>query len=142
MTYQEVLTYTKYQPKTNEKAIAGKITGLIKLNEFVTWQAKHFGISQELTSKITAFKKPFHFRDEQLKGPFSFIKHDHYFEEVDGYVIMKDIFNFQSPFGLIGKIVDKLIPTKYLKKLLIERNNVIKDYAETEKWKLALIDYT
>jgi len=124
--------------KTSEKAIVGRTTGLIELDEFVTWQAKHFGVLQELTSKITAFKRPFHFRDEQLKGPFKSIKHDHYFEQGDDYVIMKDIFNFQSPFGLIGKMVDKLILANYLKELLIERNNVIKEYAETEKGKLLL----
>ncbi|CAN5806307.1 hypothetical protein BH11BAC4_BH11BAC4_14910 [soil metagenome] len=51
---------------TNEKAIDGKTTGLINPGEFVTWQATHFGISQKLTSTITHFNRPFHFRDEQL----------------------------------------------------------------------------
>jgi hypothetical protein len=51
---------------------------------------------------------------------------------------MKDIFKFRSPFGFIGKLVDKIILTDYLKKLLIERNNIIKEYAETEKWKSVL----
>jgi ligand-binding SRPBCC domain-containing protein len=126
--------------KTNEKAIDGKTKDLINLDEFVTWQAKHFGITQKLTSKITAFKRPFYFRDEQQKGAFKYIIHDHYFEAQTGYVIMKDIFKFQSPFGIIGKLIDKIILTGYLKKLLIERNNIIKEYAETEKWKLVLKD--
>ncbi|MEO6638621.1 MAG: SRPBCC family protein [Ginsengibacter sp.] len=94
---------------TNEKAIAGKVKGLIGLHEFVTWEAKHFGITQKLTSKITAFSPPFHFRDEQQQGPFKYIIHDHHFEIDNGNVIMKDIFNFQSPFGYIGKVVDKNI---------------------------------
>ena len=88
---------------TNEKAIAGKMNGLINFGETVTWQATHFGITQKLTSKITAFNKPFHFRDEQLRGIFKFIIHDHYFSAGKDCVIMKDIFNFQSPFGYIGK---------------------------------------
>jgi hypothetical protein len=37
--------------QTHEKAIAGRTTGLIELNEFVTWQATHFLITQKLTSK-------------------------------------------------------------------------------------------
>jgi ligand-binding SRPBCC domain-containing protein len=72
---------------TNEKAIAGTVNGLINLNEHVTWQAKHFGITQQLTSKITAFDRPLYFRDEQVKGAFKFIIHDHYFEASDGTVI-------------------------------------------------------
>ncbi len=124
--------------KTNERAIDGKTSGLIDLNEFVTWQASHFGIMQKLTSKITLFERPLHFRDEQQNGPFKFIKHDHYFEKHDDYVVMKDVFNFQSPFGLIGKLLDKIVLTNYLKNLLIDRNKVIKEYAETEKWKSIL----
>ncbi|MEO8108527.1 MAG: SRPBCC family protein [Ginsengibacter sp.] len=123
---------------TNEKAIDGKTQGLINLNEFVTWQAKHFGITQKLTSKITVYDRPFHFRDEQQKGAFKYIIHDHYFEIHDGKVIMKDIFNFRSPYGFLGKAVDKIVLTSYLKKLLIARNKIIKEYAETEKWKLVL----
>ena len=30
--------------KTNERAIDGRTMGLINLNEFVTWEATHFGI--------------------------------------------------------------------------------------------------
>ena len=86
---------------TKEKAIDGVTAGLINLNEFVTWQAVHFGVKQKLTSKITAFKRPFHFRDEQVKGAFKFIIHDHYFTIKNDVVIMKDVFSFQSPFGFL-----------------------------------------
>jgi|SRR3954465_12342153 len=125
---------------TNEKAIAGRTSGLINLNESVTWQATHFGIRQKLTSKITSFERPFHFRDEQLKGAFKFIMHDHYFEEQNGKTIMKDVFSFQSPLGMFGQLFDKLVLTEYLKKILVERNSLIKEYAETTKWKLILND--
>jgi ligand-binding SRPBCC domain-containing protein len=124
--------------KTNEEAIDGTTKGLIKLNEFVTWQATHFGIKQKLTSKITAFNSPIYFRDEQIKGIFKSIYHEHKFEVVDGKVIMTDLFKFESPFGIFGQLFNKLILTRYLTKLLVERNNIIKEFAETEKWKLLL----
>lgn len=121
--------------KSNEKAINGKTTGLIGLDEFVTWQATHFGITQKLTSKITKYHRPFHFKDEQTKGIFKLLNHDHYFEVKNDIVIMKDIFEFQSPFGIIGNLFNYLILTNYMKKLLDERNKIIKNFAETEKWK-------
>lgn len=124
---------------TNEKAVSGRTSGLIDLNETVTWQATHFGIRQKLTSKITAYARPFHFRDEQLKGAFQYIVHDHYFEQHDGKVVMKDIFRFQSPFGILGQVFDKFVLTKYLTKFLSERNDLIKDYAESTKWKSVLM---
>ena len=123
---------------TKEKAIAGLISGLIGLNESFTWQANHFSVKQKLTSKITAFHRPFHFRDEQQKGAFKYMVHDHYFESDRDSVLMKDIFCFRSPLGLCGKLFDKAVLTGYLSKFLIARNLVIKEYAETEKWKSVL----
>jgi ligand-binding SRPBCC domain-containing protein len=123
---------------TNEEAIGGTTTGLINLGEFVTWQATHFGIKQKLTSKITTFNRPFHFRDEQQKGIFKSLLHDHFFETNGTTVTMKDVFVFDSPLGLLGKIANNLLITNYLTALLIKRNNIIKEFAETEKWKLVL----
>jgi ligand-binding SRPBCC domain-containing protein len=124
--------------KTNEKAIAGKTKGLIELNETVTWEATHLGVRQKLTSKITAFERPFHFRDEQHKGIFKFIQHDHYFVEKEIGVLMLDIFHYQAPLQPLGKLVEDLFLTKYLKKFLLERNQIIKEYAETELYKTIL----
>lgn len=123
---------------TNEKAIDGKTSGLINFNEFVTWQATHFGIRQKLTSKITAFNRPYYFRDEQIKGAFKYIVHDHNFELHADHVIMKDIFRFQSPVGFIGKLFDRTILKNYFRNFLLKRNAIIKEYAETEKWRSVL----
>lgn len=123
---------------TKERAIAGRTQGLIESGESVTWQAIHFGFRQKLTSKITAFERPFHFRDEQVQGIFKSIKHDHYFEKTDGGVLMKDVFDYEAPCGLTGRIFEKLILTRYLKKFLERRNVVIKHYAETDLHKTLL----
>lgn len=125
--------------RTKEKAIAGRTSGIIQLNETVTWEALHFGIKQRLTSVITQYNRPFHFRDEQLKGVFKNFKHDHYFEIIGDVVLMTDSFEFESPYGIFGKLFNKLILTGYLKKFLLERNKVIKKFAESEKWKELLI---
>lgn len=117
--------------QTRERAIAGRTSGLIGADEIVTWQATHFGIRQQLTSKITAYDRPFHFRDEQLKGAFRFIKHDHYFSSIEGGTLVKDVFCFQSPLGILGRVVDAVIMKRYLTRFLIKRNNMIKNVAES-----------
>ena len=48
---------------------------------------------------------------------------------------MTDIFDYQSPFGIFGKLADNLFLKKYLVALLTERNRVVKEFAETDKWK-------
>jgi ligand-binding SRPBCC domain-containing protein len=120
---------------TNEVAIAGVTAGLINFHEFVTWQATHFGVRQKLTSMITIFNRPFHFRDEMIEGTFKSIIHDHHFQLENNFVIMEDVFHFESPFGIFGKLFNKFILTKYLSKLLTERNKIIKTFAENGKWK-------
>ncbi len=125
--------HTLSTAKTKEKAIAGKTSGLIGMNETVTWQATHFFVRQTFTSKITAYNRPFHFRDEQQKGPFRLFSHDHLFSETDTGTLMKDSLHFQSPAGLLGKLVDRMVLTRYLKRFLIERNDMIRHFAETGK---------
>lgn len=120
---------------TNEQAIAGKTSGLISGDEYVTWRALHFGFYQTLTSTITTFEPPFSFTDEMTKGPFKSIKHLHLFEEQDGKTVMTDEFDFSSPLGILGKIADQLILRSYLENLLKKRNQIIKHYAETDLWK-------
>jgi hypothetical protein len=38
---------------TKEQAVAGVTHGLIGLNDEVTWEARHFGVRQRLTVRIT-----------------------------------------------------------------------------------------
>jgi ligand-binding SRPBCC domain-containing protein len=115
---------------TSEQAITGRTSGLIGLGETVTWRAKHFGIWQNLTSKITRFEYPNYFTDEMMTGAFKSFKHDHVFSSVDGQTIMKDVFEYESPLGLLGKLANFLFLTSYMRKLLLIRNRVIKEAAE------------
>ncbi|MFA6276714.1 MAG: SRPBCC family protein [Pedobacter sp.] len=118
--------------KTNEKAISGRTSGLCELGDEVTWKAKHFGIYQTLSSKITKLKAPYYFQDCMLKGAFSFIKRDHFFEETNGVTEMKDVFAYGVPYGIFGKLFNRIILKNYMIALLTERNRVVKKIAEKE----------
>jgi ligand-binding SRPBCC domain-containing protein len=124
---------------TNEEAIAGKTSGLIGMGESVTWKAKHFGITQLLTSRITAFEKPHFFTDEMVTGAFARFKHEHIFAEADGVVIMTDVFDYTSPYGIFGRIADILFLKHYMTNLLTERNRIVKEYAEDKNWQIELL---
>lgn len=118
--------------KTNEKAIAGRTSGLIELGETVTWRAKHFGIYQKLTVKITEFESPHFFVDEMVRGAFKGFRHEHHFSKLGKGTLMLDIFDYESPFGILGKLVDYLVLEKYMAQFLTERNLVIKEIAESQ----------
>lgn len=116
--------------QTGEQAIAGRTSGLIELGESVTWRAKHFGVWQTLTSKITEMYRPNYFVDEMVDGAFHSFKHEHHFIQEEERVIMKDIFTYKSPLGVLGKVADVLFLKKYTYNLLVVRNEVVKQYAE------------
>lgn len=100
--------------KTSEVAIAGITSGLINLNETVTWRGKHFGIYLTHKSRITAMNFYDYFVDEMEEGKFKFFKHEHFFEEQNGITIMKDKMHYETPFGIFGKVFDSLFLKKHL----------------------------
>lgn len=118
-----------------EKAIAGVTTGLIGLNETVTWEAEHMGGVQELTSKIVEYNQPTLFVDEMQEGAFLYMRHEHHFQEKNGNTVMIDRFRFKSPFGFFGKLANALFLKRYMKNILINKNAFIKEYAETDQHK-------
>ncbi len=120
---------------TDERPIAGKTSGLINLGETVTWEATHFGIRQQLTSKITIYEPYVKFGDTMVSGAFARFDHEHFYEEIDGKTLMKDIFDYDSPLGFLGKIADFLFLESYMTSLLEKRNETIKRVAESDDWK-------
>lgn len=112
---------------TNERAIAGRTDGLIELGETVTWQAKHVGMTRRMTVKITAVDRPTHFRDEQIDGPFKHFVHNHFFEDLgNGVTRMRDVIDFASPFGALGRIVDRVLLAWYLRRVIVQRADSIR----------------
>ena len=120
---------------TREKAIGGRTSGLIELHETVTWEARHFGIMQNLTSVITDVISPTFFADEMVRGAFKCFRHEHHFSEKDGVTTLIDIFDYTSPFGFLGRLFDLLVLKAYMRKLLQKRNEVLKAYAESDRWR-------
>ena len=73
-----------------------------------------------------------------VRGTFRRLDHDHFFEIQGDLTIMKDVFDFTSPLGLLGRMAEALFLESYMRRFIIERNDVIKKTAEGEGWKLYL----
>lgn len=121
---------------TSEKAIAGITSGLIGMDEEVTWEATHFFVRQHLTSRITAFQRPSYFRDSQVRGAFRRFDHDHFFEFAGGKTRMRDGFDYDSPWGFLGRVADRLFLEDYMRKLVIARAEAVKMAAELQVGKI------
>lgn len=116
--------------QTNEKAIDGVTSGLINYNETVTWRGKHFGFYLTHKSRMTAMDFYDYFVDEMEEGKFKSFKHEHSFVEKDGKTVMIDNLNYETPFGIFGRLFDKILLKKHLTNFIIQRNKVLKELAE------------
>lgn len=130
--------HRKSMAHTGEEAIGGTTSGLIGLDETVTWKARHIMRKRVMKSKITAMVRPFSFTDEMVSGDFKRFKHEHHFKSIENGTLLIDLLDFEAPYGNLGKVANQLFLTNYLKKLLEQRNQMIKEYAESEKWRFVL----
>jgi ligand-binding SRPBCC domain-containing protein len=122
-----------------EKIIDGTMSGLMNLNDTVTWTAKHFFKQRRLKVRITKLQRPEYFVDEQETGDFKMMKHEHYFKLIENGTIMIDQFHFEIPKGLIGRLINNFYLENYMTQLLKERNKLIKEVAEGNLWKQYLV---
>lgn len=120
---------------TRERAVAGKQSGLLELGDEVTWRARHLGVWQELTSRITVLERPRHFRDSMVRGAFAGFDHDHFFTPAPGGTIIRDVFDFRAPLGPIGWLVERLFLTAYMRRFLTARLRALKVLAESDEWR-------
>jgi ligand-binding SRPBCC domain-containing protein len=118
-----------------EKVIAGIETGLMNKEDMVTWKAVHLFKNRILKVQITEMNAPHFFKDEMLEGDFEEMKHEHYFKPSGDETLMIDKFYFSSPFGILGKLVNKLFLKTYMTRLLERRNSEIKKIAESTQCK-------
>lgn len=105
----------------------------------MTWEARHFGVTQQLESEITAFEYPIMFEDTMLKGAFKSLRHVHAFEQTEQGTLMRDTFNYAAPFGPFGKLAERVFLTRYLRRFIKVKNAHLKAVAESEEWEKYLI---
>jgi ligand-binding SRPBCC domain-containing protein len=124
--------HKKSTAKSKETAIAGVTSGVINKGETVTWRGKHFGVYLTHKSVISEMKIPSYFVDEMLEGKFKSFRHEHIFSEKNEKTIMLDTIQYETPFGIFGKLFDMIVLKNHLQKFISERNEYIK-YLSEEK---------
>ncbi|MHA4845439.1 SRPBCC family protein [Flavitalea antarctica] len=127
--------HKKSMAKTGEQAVSGTTMGLIGAGETVTWKAKHLMKTRIMKIKVSEMNRPLSFVDEMVEGDFKSFRHQHHFKQIDNGIFMIDIVDFESPYGKLGRVLNSIYLTKYLRTLLESRNEFIRNFAESNKWK-------
>lgn len=111
---------------SGERAVAGVTSGVMGAGETVTWRARHFGVRIRMTSQITAYERPARFIDQQITGPFARWWHEHEFVADGDNTLMIDRIAFAAPLGVLGRIAERLVLDRYMRRLILERNAWLK----------------
>jgi ligand-binding SRPBCC domain-containing protein len=69
-----------------------------------------------------------------LRGAFSHVRHDHFFELAEGGTLMRDVFEYAAPLGLVGRFAERLFLTAYMRRFLKARNRELETVAESSEW--------
>ncbi|MFW6774302.1 SRPBCC family protein [Nocardioides sp. CPCC 205120] len=116
---------------SEERATTSSGSRRLGLGDEVTFRARHLGLVWTLTSRVTALDRPHRFVDEQVRGPFRAMRHEHEFHERGaGRTEMVDRMTFTAPLGPVGAVVARAVLAPYLRRLLRQRAAYVQQVAE------------
>lgn len=85
------------------------------------------GIKLNWMTEIAHVKDGEYFIDEQRFGPYALWHHEHHFAAIKGGVKMTDILNYAIPYGFIGRLSNRLLVGKEIKKIFTYREKAVND---------------
>ena len=112
-------------------AIGGKTSGLATKGDSTQWRATFFGLKFRLTTQIDQFAPPGMFREVMTRGLFKSFSHT-YRLSIDGqHTVLEDQFEFASPLGVLGQVIDRYVLLKPMRRAQTERLEAIKSALES-----------
>lgn len=127
--------YKKALEARKEQLNASASSVLVKEGDTVTLSARHLGKTRALTARIIEMDVNERFVEEQVKGDLKSFRHEHYFKPVENGTIVIDMVEMEEPRDAVGGLMGKFFMKKYFEALLSKRNELIKYYAESDKWR-------
>jgi len=118
---------------------SGGSANLLEQDETISITAKHLGKTRIATLKIISVEKPVRYTEEQWKGDLELFRHEHHFKLADNGTFLIDLIEFGSPKDIIGRLLGKFYLRKYLEEMVRSRSELIRKYAESDKWRTILL---
>jgi hypothetical protein len=116
---------------SGERAVPpGRTAGLLELGDRVTFEGVHFGIRQRITAEITELDRPRRFVDQLVRSAFERLRHEHDFHARDGGTLMVDTLEWVAPFGILGRLADRLFLERHMRWFVSTKQQALKGIAE------------
>ncbi|HMS09626.1 MAG TPA: SRPBCC family protein [Pyrinomonadaceae bacterium] len=104
--------------------------GDFALGQRVRFESEMLGIKQVMVVEVTEFDPPHRVTDTMISGTFRVFRHTHEFTEHNGGTLMSDVVVWRSPLGPLGRLADRLLLRRKLRRLITGRNLRLKALAE------------
>ena len=128
---RDVAAHAQSAAFSSERIVSpGRTEGLLALGDIIAFEGRYRGISYRFVARITALDRPHRFVDEMVEGAFKRLRHVHEFEFQSGITIMRDILDWESPFGFIGRAADSLFLRRHLRWFVSTKQAAFKRIAE------------
>ncbi len=83
------------------------------------------GLPLRWRTLITEYEPPFHFVDEQTKGPYVLWRHRHRFHPTEEGTLVSDDVDYILPLGPLGRAAHKAVVAAQLKKIFRFRQDAL-----------------
>lgn len=98
----------------------------------IDYTVRIFGVPRRWTTLILIYEPPREFIDVQLRGPYTFWRHAHRFDEIAGGTRIVDRVEYIVPYGLLGRMVHALFVRRQLQSIFDYRSRKIGEiFADT-----------
>jgi ligand-binding SRPBCC domain-containing protein len=112
------------------RARRSRASGRLELGDLVTFEGRHFGFRQRFTARITEVQRPVRFADEMVKGAFRWLRHVHEFHPHGAGTHMRDVLEWETPLGMLGRAADRLFVAKHMEWFVRTKQAALKEIAE------------
>ena len=124
--------------KIGGKQVRGVSSGLLSNQDIVLWNIHFLKKDFLFNLKITDLTPGLFIQEEMFQGSFESFKHLRHFKKIqNGTLVIDEIF-YSLPKKFWSGWIDRFFVNGKLHELLKERNKILKEYAESNKWKALL----
>lgn len=94
----------------------------------IEYQMRLYGIPIRWKTVIAEFNPDAWFVDVQLSGPYRSWRHRHSFEALSTGTEMRDVVEYEMPYGLLGSMIHSLFVRSALQRIFAYRNAAIREH--------------
>jgi len=128
---RDVAAHALQSAFTGERVVEpGRTSGLLELDDLLTFEGRHLGVRQRVTVRITEMQPPRRFVDEGVRGALRELHHVHEFLRDGDATVMRDVITWRSPLGFLGRIADTLFVTRHMRWFVSKKQQHLKQMAE------------